>query len=56
MLKIQKETLTELTSDQLGEVVGGTIELIGRSCFAASCITGGPQTSTFTMFIASGGC
>ena len=48
MLKLQKTTLTELTTDQMSAVVGGyawTVpEIIGRvdypeSCFAASCIT-----------------
>ena len=46
MLKIQKETLTELNADQMAVVVGGQV-LTGvgcyirypESCFAASCIT-----------------
>jgi len=52
MLQIKKETLTELTADQMSAVVGGTVATIAipgldRSCFAASCITGGdPSTHT----------
>ena len=47
MLKLQKTTLTELTTDQMSAVVGGTLTIPGlvhipgeyESCFAASCIT-----------------
>lgn len=40
MLKLTKETLTELTSDDLSSVVGGL------SCIAASCITNPIQVNT----------
>lgn len=35
MLKLQKETLAELTADELASVAGGL------TCVAASCITSG---------------
>ncbi len=37
-LALRKETLTELTTDELSLVVGG-LAAIGNSCFAGSCIT-----------------
>ena len=60
MLKIKKETLTELTSDQMAGVVGGTVATIAipgvdRSCVVGSCITGG-ETSTYQIYLASNGC
>ena len=48
MLKLRKDTLTELTSDQMSAVVGGTagaltpfihVDHEWESCFAASCVT-----------------
>ena len=45
MLRLSKETLTELTADDLASVVGGL------TCFAASCITGGvPVIQVHTTF------
>ena len=52
MLKLSKETLVELTADDLTSVVGA-----GDTCFAASCITGDPVviniTRLFTHVIAT---
>ena len=49
MLSLSKETLTELTADDLASVAGGL------TCFAASCITGGVPViqfhTTFTQTI-----
>lgn len=44
MLRLAKETLTELTADQMSAVVGGTVGTVPaviryESCYMASCIT-----------------
>ncbi len=47
-LSLRRETLTELTTDELVDVVGGAAGAAG-SCFAASCITGGSVTIKTTL-------
>jgi hypothetical protein len=45
MLKIRKETLAELTSDELASVNGGAD---ADTCFIASCITNDINKTTTT--------
>ena len=47
MLKIKKETLTELTADQLAGVNAGAY---ADTCFVASCITNDINKTTTTGY------
>lgn len=58
MLKLTKETLAELTTEDLASVVGG--DALWASCLAASCITSGGtvieiKTSFTTWLTQTGG-
>lgn len=54
MLRLQKETLAELTPDQMATVVGAY--KVAASCVAASCITVDINHTTTTFMRFTDGC